>query len=182
MQFPIDSRRRILPVSHFGRAPEVPFSTWLQRRMPSAVATGGTATVNIDEGETQSLIGNEAVQYMRYQKRFNACIFVSILCTAVFASLAFAGLGFTLLRVNMGMTSIQEDVQPHVNEISAAAITAIHDATATLHHVHGTTESTHAIAAGGAPQILSSINSTTKIMSNLERLLAHPSIKISLQD
>ena len=106
MQFPIDTRRRILPVSDFGRAPEVPFATWLQRRMPTPLSTGTPPREPCDPLETERLMGNEAVQYMRYQRRWNACIFISMLCTAVFASLAFAGLGFTLLRVNMGMTSI----------------------------------------------------------------------------
>jgi hypothetical protein len=181
MQFPLYSRRRAAPTASFAQTPQISLTGWLQRRMPDGITTGGTGAQE-DPEESEGLLRHEAMQYMRYQRRWNACIFISMLCTAVFASLAFAGLGYTLLRVNMGMTSIQADVQPHVNEISAAALSAINDASSTLHHVHGTTESTHLVADVGAPQILSSINSTTKIMSNLEKLLSHPAIKISLED
>ena len=80
------------------------------------------------------------------------------------------------------------DYMHYANEMASPYIgEAINETMAMLHNAHATTQSVRLAAEGGEqvvatslPQMFTMLNATQAIVARLERLAAHPVVKLSL--
>lgn len=166
------------------------------------MALGEEATGDIEESETDGLLGGRTNRTNRAKRKYASTgnhivvlsaetngLFRAIACMCLFALVGALGLAFglacTFRRASDNMAAVEAAIRPHASQVINTTLEAMSDMGGSFHNMHEISEYTNelAAAAGGAAGTASTtINNTAIITKRLAAFLAHPTLKLSLGD
>jgi hypothetical protein len=107
--------------------------------------------------------------------------FMCSLVLLLLAGLVIA-LALTLMSVNTSLNGLQSAVGPHAEELVEIAMRTANSTGLAIGHVQHATAQGDDLATKSVPQMLKTVNATATIAARLQKLMEHPSLKLSLED
>ena len=134
--------------------------------------------VNPIEEEQRPLLDKRGESLHRYAR---IMMFATVAALSV-ATAVFIMLGILVWRLNSSMHAVEASFTPHANAITNATIVAFQDIGSSIHNLKDLSTVTKAAADVNFQPLNSAVNSSSIISQRLANLLAHPVLRLSLED
>jgi hypothetical protein len=173
-------------------ATSVPLGDWLRLNQQHAGYGGAGVPIHAvgAAAERKALLCDEdgdlarltLPRYIRAEQRRTRTLLVAVLCLFVFAAVVFSMLGYILYRAQTNVAWLESTIGPNVREMLNISMGIARDAGATMGHIHSASESGERVATLGGGDILGAINSTSRLVARMQKLMHKPTLQLSLQD
>lgn len=154
-----------------GSATGMHFAEWMRRNTHANPQ-------DADDDEEKPLVSKR-------KERINKSYWSSLFIVGMLSLLALLVFGiFAILyyRVDSALVSAENAIAPHAATILNRTLNMLESSEESMKHVHTVLEHGEMLSEVGAPQIAQSLNHTEHMLARLEKLLAHPTLQISLED